>query len=173
MLLIVAAKNKKRQKKMKREQKITKDALISMVNNLNEIIKSINYDNCYDLVVKFFGITSLLDDNWDDVTQLPLKGWKILGIKSKSRKDAEAEYSFFFEEIHKAGRNPYGINRTAPGEPVTKETLYFGDVWGIWTDTVAKFEKTEDDEFVQEKIRQQIYQFVKSYDKSFKLDWLR
>ncbi len=151
---------------------ITKQSLISLVRDLNGIINNINYENCYDRVIQFFNLTSKLDDRWIEISQLPLKGWKFWSFKSKDRKQAEADRAFFFKEVKKAGRCPHGINRTERGEEVTKDNVYFGDIFGIFTRTVATFEAFEGS-FVQEKIRQQIVSFVQSYKDSFKLDWLR
>lgn len=152
---------------------VSKDGILVLVRELNAIIHEICYENCYDYVIDFFERTSLLDDYWDEIKGLPLKGTKLFGIKSKARKKAEADRALFFKKIHKAGRNLYGRNRTQPQEPVTKDNVYFGDVWGLHTHTVAEFERAKDDTFVQEKIRQQIVGFVQSYKGSFNANWLR
>jgi len=34
---------------------------------------------------------------------------------------------------------PYGWNRTKPGEVVTEEDVYLGNVFAIWTFTIARF----------------------------------
>ena len=156
----------------KEMEKLTKQSLISLVDDLNGIIRSCEYKNCYDKVIQFFNLISKLDDRWAEVREIPLKGWKFWGIKSKGRKQAEADRAFFFKEVRKAGRDPYGINRTKPGEEVTKDNVFFGDIYGIWTGPVAKFEACEET-FVQEKVRQQIVLFVQSYKKSFNVDWLK
>ena len=154
-------------------EKITKQSLISLVKDLNGIIRDTRYENCYTRVVQFFNLTSKLDDRWIEISELPLKGWKFWGFKSKDRKQAEADRAFFFKEVKKAGRCPYGINRTKRGEEVTKDNVYFGDIHGIWTDTVAKFEALENPS-IQEVIRWQIVEFVQSYMSSFNnLDWLK
>jgi len=175
--------------------KLTKEAFISTVRDLNGIIRSCEYENCYNKVVQFFNITSVLHDHLGDiydfplskppVSKRPLKGVNFFGIKSRARKQAEAERQEqaearkrveakrdrFIAEVTKAGRNPYGINRTKSGEQVTEHNVYFGNIFGLWTGTVAKFEACEDT-YVQEKIRQQIVEFVQSYESSFQLDWL-
>jgi hypothetical protein len=38
-----------------------------------------------------------------------------------------------------AGRDKYGMNRTAPGEPVTPDNVYLGNVFGRWTLTATKW----------------------------------
>lgn len=184
----------KKTKKIMAMEKITKQSLISLVKDLNGIINNINYENCYDMVVKFFGLTSTLEDNLSEIGKLPIKcvhihrlaGFVIFGFKSKARKKSEetrreaeeknkrieSHRDFFFKEVRKAGRDPYGRNRTKPGEQVTKHNVYFGDTDGIWTSTVAKFEECEDSS-VQKVIRRQIVEFVQSYKNSFHLEWLK
>ena len=176
-------------------ERITKQSLISLVWDLNGIINNINYENCYDRVVQFFGLTSTLEDNLSEIGKLPIKcihihrlaGFVIFGFKSKARKKSEearrgaeeknkrieSQRDFFFKEVRKAGRDLCGRNRTKPGEQVTKHNVYFGNTGGIWTFPVAKFEELKDDDYVQSKIRQQIVSFVQGYKDSFKLDWLR
>lgn len=154
------------------EKHVSKDGVIVLVRELNAIIHEISYENCYDYVVKFFERTSLLDDYWLEIKGLPLAGSKIFGIKSRARKKAENDRAFFFKEIRKAGRDSCGYNRTEPGEEVTKKNLYFGGVFGLFTNNITSFEKSED-ECVQKHIRSQIVGFVKSYKDSFKSDWLR
>ena len=141
--------------------------------DLNNIINNIDSKNCYDMVVKFFGLTSTLEDNLDEICQLPLKGVNIFGIKSDARKQAEADRTFFVKEVGKAGRDCCSHNRTEPQEPVTKDNVYFGGVDGLNTYSVARFERAKDDQYVQDSIRWQIVDFVRSYRHSFKFDWLR
>ena len=155
------------------ETKITKDQFVLEVQNLKAIVRSISTENCYDKIVEFFTITSHLQDCSNEIRQLPLKGCKVFGIRSKQRKSAEAGLGKFLQQVHKAGRCPSGYNRTKSGEIITKDNLYFGDVYGIWTNTVRKFESDcWNDEDVQKHIRNQITGFVQSYKNSFNTDWL-
>ena len=155
------------------ERHISKEGLISIVMDLNGIINNISTENCYGMVVKFFGLTSTLEDNLFEIGDLPMKGKKVFGVKSAARKKAEADRAFFIKEVKKAGRNLDGINRTEPQEPPTKYNIYFGNIDGIKTLPVVEFENCKDDDYVQPRIRWQIVDFVKSYKDSFKLDWLR
>lgn len=152
---------------------VSKEGLISVVNDLNGIIRNINYRNCYDMVVKFFGLTGVLDDYLSEIKDFPLKGTKILGIKSHARKLAEIDRNSFIEAVKRAGRDLDGHNRTKPGEPVTKDNVYFGEIDCLSTNSVARFERAKDDPHVQDSIRQQIIYFVLNYEPEFKLDWLR
>ena len=152
---------------------ISRNQFIAEVQNLKAIVSNISTENCYDKIVEFFTITSHLQDCSNEIKQLPLKGVKILGIRSGQRKTAEVGLGKFLQQVHKAGRCPYGYNRTKSGETVTKDNLFFGNVYGIWTCSVRKFENDcRDDEDVQKHIRNQITGFVKSYRNSFNTDWL-
>lgn len=159
----------------------SKNEFVTDVMNLNQIINHINEENCYDKVVEFFTITSYLQDHASEIEELlpPVRGFKFCGIKSSYRKEcefkrakAELGLKVFLSELKKAGRDLYGHNRTKHGEKITKNNLYFGDVAGIFTLTVAKFEECKNDLYVQENIRNQITNFVRSYKGSFDVDWV-
>lgn len=159
----------------------SKNQFVAEVMNLNQIINHINEENCYDKVVEFFTITSYLQDHAREIEELlpPVRGFNFCGIKSLYRKEcefkrnkAELGLKVFMSELNKAGRDMYGHNRTERGETVSKDNIYFGDVAGIWTFTVAKFENLKNDAYVQENIRAQITGFVKSYEGSFNVDWV-
>lgn len=146
-------------------------ALINQVYELNRIIRNANVATCYDTIVEFFALTSKIQD--DGVyLQLPLKGWSFLGFKSPKRKKAEEKLYKFCVSLERGGRNQYGHNRTSRGEAVTKNNVFFGDINGICTNTVAAFQKSEDPH-VQQEIRTQITHFVESYKGCFSLDWVR
>ncbi len=60
------------------------------------------------------------------------------------------QYDTTIEQLRKlqslfeqSGRNPYGWNRTKPGEDVTEQNVYLGNVFGIWTLTIAKFREDQ------------------------------
>lgn len=159
----------------------SKNEFVTDVMNLNQIIDHINEENCYDKVVEFFTITSYLQDHAREIEELlpPVRGFKFCGIKSFYRKEcefkrakAELGLKVFMQELNKAGRDMHGHNRTENGEEVSKDNLYFGDVAGIWTFTVAEFERVKNDTYVQENIRNQITNFVRSYKGSFDVDWV-
>ena len=164
--------------------KLSKNELLAQVMNLRSIIEHINSENCCDEIVKFFTITSSIQDRAQEIEELlpvvegkmcKFFGWKSdLRKKSETRRfEAEKGFKNFMYEINKAGRNPYGYNRTELGEPITKDKLFFGDRSGINTITVKKLEECKKDLYVQEIVRFQIVDFVKSYKASFNTDWLQ
>lgn len=162
-------------------EKLSKNELVAQVKNLNVIIEHINTENCYDEIVKFFTITSVIQDRTQEIKEfLPtVKGIKFCGWRSTQRKksearrfEAEKSCKNFIYEINKAGRSLYGYNRTKPGEDVTKDNIFFGNIEGIITLSVKELEKQPNDAYVQKHIRNQITEFVKSYKNSFNTDWL-
>ena len=157
------------------------NVVAAMIMNLNAVIDHITTENCYDKVIEFFRITSELQDHAKDLEALlpPITGRKFLKWKSSKRKQSEerrAKAEELFEnfrlEISKTGRNLYGYNRTNPGEYVTKDKVFFGNVWGINTLSVEELEKCPDDAYIQIRVRAQIIRFVKNYEHRFKIDWL-
>ena len=164
-------------------KKLSLGQLVADVMNLNTIIRFINKDNCYEQIVKFFTLTSELQDHSEELGEfLPcVEGFKFCGWKSEKRKkseafrqEAEMGLRVFLDEINKAGRDQYGHNRTEFRQTVTTYNVFFGDICGISTCSTRTCEDDcQDDAFVQERIRDQICNFVKSYQGGFNLDWLR
>lgn len=159
---------------MGKESKITKDWLISRVNDINKIIEDTNYENVYDQVVKFFNAISVIHDHLPLIEKLPMKGWNFLGIiKSKSRKQAERNRLDFKRKVSIARRNLNGNNRTLPGMTVTDEDVFFGGINGWKMYSINRIKKAKDDVEIQEKICEQIISFLGPYKDPLNLDWLR
>ena len=151
---------------------ITKENLITKVEELKLVIKRTSLQNCYDKAVEFFVITSYLHDNLEEIKTLPLKGWRVFGLKSHQRQIAEQQRKKFLTSIVKAGRNLYGNNRTLRGEIISKDVIYFGNINGMNTLPISTFETKQDPE-LQMTIRGQVAQFIQSYWLDFEIDWLR
>ena len=158
---------------MEKESKITKDWLISRVNDINKIIEDTNYENVYDQVVKFFNAISVIHDHFPLIEKLDKKGWRFLWIKSKSRKQAERNFLDFKLKVFNARRNLDGNNRTLPGEIVTDEDVFFGGINGWKMYSINRIKKAKDDVEIQEKICEQIISFLGPYKDPLNLDWLR
>jgi len=77
-------------------ENLTKIELIADIKNLNAITKFVTNENFYDMIVKFYSITSKLHDYVEEIQELPLRGNVFLGIKSKERKMAEKLYLILF-----------------------------------------------------------------------------
>ena len=69
--------------------KFSKQEVITKVEELKLVIKRTSLQNCYDKAVEFFVITSYLHDNLEEIKTLPLKGWRVFGLKSHQRQIAE------------------------------------------------------------------------------------
>lgn len=150
---------------------ITKSGLCVRIQYLNAIINSVNYEDCYQKVVAFFNVTSYLEDRQEEIKKLPLKGFKIFDFKSGTRKCAEAQRELFIERLKRAGRQN-NHNCSMPGELANKDNIFFGNIDGICTGKVSKFETSQKSE-IQEVVRPQIMKFISSFKGYFSLDWLR
>lgn len=172
---------KKNQKTPLKMAQITKQAFISMVEDLNGIIRDINYDNCYDKVIEFFNLAGNLEDHFHDIYELQLKGRRILGIKSRSRMQAEHDRFQFHLNISLARGREVG-NLSKSGELASKDNVRF-DIGGNRPYTLTELESMEttltQGRFYPEIVpaqpisRQKIVDFVKMWRKSFTTDWLR
>jgi hypothetical protein len=163
--------------------KLSLGQLVADVMNLNTIIRFIDTSNCYEKIVSFFRITRELQDHSEEFKRLlpRIEGFKFCKLKSEKRKKSEAirhememGLKVFLHEINKVEKNSFDINKTEFGKKITKDNIFFGNIWGIPRHSIREFEEDlKDDTFVQERIRDQILNFVKHYENSFDLDWLK
>jgi hypothetical protein len=161
------------------------------VNRLHEITQTIDEKNCWTKVIDFFSLTSYLQDNVEEIVLIPLKGketrtvWGYIKhtISNGFKKERNRTPYFspeelksielrdkFINEVTKGGRDEYGYNRTKKGEKVTKDKVYFGNIYGLFTLDVNVWENTTDKE-AKGLVAQQIVRFVRSYKNSFNTDW--
>ena len=156
---------------MAKEMRITKNDVVTIARGLNSIIEGCCTNNCYDRALNFFAYTSYIQDHKEDIENLPIRGKKIWRKKTQKREIAEHEREKFFIEIERAGRNLSGHNKTMPGEDVTKEKIFFGCSPEL---SIARWESTAyiNDKASQEKVRQEIVNFIWGFYHSFRTDWL-
>ena len=117
------------------------EVVIRELNMLGENIKPLlrKSDRCTALVA-FFNLTS----PWHDrglhslITKLQQVNWR--GQYDSTIEQLRQLQSLF----EQSGRNPYGWNRTKPGEAVTEHNVYLGNVFGVWTFTIAHFREGQD-----------------------------
>lgn len=89
--------------------------------------------NKVEAIVRLFQVISPLQDAGgfsDVITKLKKKNY---GQIDKEILALESLQSHF----RSAGRNIFGYNRTKPGEEVTAQSVYLGDVFGLFTKTAA------------------------------------
>lgn len=82
--------------------------------------------------------------------------WHDRGINDIIAEFKEVNYGQYDEMLKKlrtlqehfvnAGRCEYGWNRTKPGEPVTAEKVFLGNIFGLWTKTVAYWKNQKDEQ---------------------------
>ena len=118
-------------------------------------------DAIYDYAIRFFNITTAFQD-------------KHL-LKDGLLHDTES-FDIFKKHIYNTGRQMDGWVRSHPGEKVTEDNVFLGNVFGIWTFNISKFKEfdrrhsEENNEYVQNdrnftKWSVQIYQ-LQDYLKS-------
>ena len=112
------------------------EAVIRELNTLTENIRPLlrKSDRCTALVA-FFNLTSPWHDRglYGLITKLRQVNWR-------------GQYDSTIEQLHQlqslfeqSGRHSSGWNRTKPGEVVTEHNVYLGNVFGVWTFTIAHF----------------------------------
>ncbi|TAL27714.1 MAG: hypothetical protein EPN97_16600 [Alphaproteobacteria bacterium] len=123
-----------------------------------------------DRLVRFFDAVS----QWNDRQQeTPLSVGVVLNAFRKANGGGEHAKTIETLEnlqIHfnRSGRDEYGINRTKPGEVVTADNVYLGNIYGRWTFTANKWKEafSRDNAAAQEDrqiIEGQAASFVKSH----------
>jgi len=124
--------------------------------------EGINIANAYEKVIEFFQVVkSIAEKGFYDL--LPLKGWKICGIMSRSRKRAESTKKLFVESIQKVQSSKH--NRDAVD--ISSDTIFFGTPMR----SIIECENEIDSNF-QEETRTEILNFVESFKGKFPLDWI-
>lgn len=125
--------------------------------------EGINIANAYEKVIEFFQVVkSIAEKGFYDL--LPLKGWEICGIMSRSRKRAESTKKLFVESIQKvllAKHNHDAVD-------ISSDTIFFGTPMR----SIRECKKQIDSDF-QERTRTEILDFVESFKGKFPLDWIR
>ena len=112
------------------------EAVIRELNTLAGNIKPLlgKSDRCAALVA-FFNLTS----PWHDRGLHGLVA-KIQQVNWRGQYDSTIEQLRQLQSLfEQSGRNPYGWNRTKSGEVVTEHNVYLGNVFGVWTFTIAHF----------------------------------
>lgn len=114
------------------------EAALGELNTLAENIRPLlrNSDRCAALVA-FFNLTS----PWHDRGLHGLIA-KLQQVNWRGQYDSTIEQLRQLQSLfEQSGRHEYGWNRTKPGEVVTEHNVYLGNVFGVWTFTIADFRK--------------------------------
>ena len=128
-------------------KKLTKIELIADMKKLNAICEFITRENFYEMIVKFYSITSKLYDNIEEIEKFPPRGWRILGIKTKKRKEAEKAKSDLIYFIKKYGRYS-SRNRSTDGDKITKDNIYLQGGYDFFPISVLEIEDNRYSEYV-------------------------
>lgn len=134
-------------RKAKKDLEALKAGLVIILDDLLRGVKTIQ-----DPVTRIVGLFNVVAP-WYDAEQrreksadcAPSVGDVISALKKTNRSEyAETIKALETLQAHiiNAGRNKYGMNRTAPGEMVTLDNVYLGDVFGRWTFTAREWQNS-------------------------------
>jgi len=102
----------------------------------------------YEYAVNFFNIVLDFQDS----------GLFVADDFKKNKK----EITGLLAHISRCGRNPYGLVRAPEGKKLSLNTLFLGNVGGLWTKSADNFAESPDPE-VQAIIYKQIKDFIDSH----------
>lgn len=125
--------------KAKRKVKKVKEIIVQLEEKLQEI-KSM--DNYILAIVELFNLSSPLQDSnlvWETISFLQEKKRR----EKKYKKEIEILVNFY-SFLHRTGRCYYGMNRTKPGEPVSPDQVWLGDIFGLFTKPASYWLSKED-----------------------------
>lgn len=101
-----------------------------ILDELEKEIKAIEaMNNKVEAMVKLFQVTSPLQDAGGFSQEIFL----LNKYASKKMRNEIEALQILQIHLRRAGRDEYGINRTKPGEMVTADKVYLGNVFGLWT----------------------------------------
>ncbi len=131
---------------------INAESKLSMMNDLKKLRDDLHKlgntpkgKDVYDWGVQFFNIITQFQDNHNLDN--------LASFKSPSAK-------VIVKHIQNAGHG--AMCRAKPGETVTLDNLYLGNIYGIWTKTARTFKEIQNID-IQSKIHQQLSSFVSSH----------
>ena len=153
---------------------------------ISQIIIETNNENVYDNIIKFFNLTSKLDDCRREIDDIPVAQERpnfLVRLFNRKKvmevndiiQTQEEEKSYLLKAIARAGRYENGSNRTKKGETVTKENVFFGArIHGPNALPIAQFEKFKaSDPKIYNTIATQMTNFIKSFGGCFdETSWL-
>ena len=97
----------------------------------SEMTRIQKLDNKIEAIIQLFKVISPIQDAGAFMTDI-----EVLSNRAGFFKDYREEVEILRNLqlcIHTAGRSPHGMNRTQPGEAVTADKVYLGDVCGMFT----------------------------------------
>ena len=145
--MLIDIRNKKQYNCKTNMKKLTKIELIADIKNLNAICEFITRKNFYEMIVKFYSITSKLYDNIEEIEKFPPRGWTFLRIKTKKRKIAEKAKSDLIYFIKKYGRYTW-CNRSTSSDKITKDNIYLQGGYDFFPISVLEIEDNPCSEYV-------------------------
>jgi len=138
LLLIVRSIYKKyvrdkRNKLARKQARLQYESIVGMARELNGKLGkvSVGRSNPLDQIVEFFSLTSSVQDTLQEITLqedyfTQPEYMQVIAIR---------------RALGDMGRCENGWNRTRKGENVTEDKVFLGNIFGIWTFSVAWFKR--------------------------------
>lgn len=110
--------------------------------NLRQILIEVERQmsgNTLDTLVRFFNLISLWHDRGLERIVAELRDFEKYAVLIRTLETLALHF-------RNAGRDQYGWNRTGRGETVTADKVFLGNIFGLWTKTVADWQALSKDE---------------------------
>lgn len=124
-----------------------KSELQKIDNSLNflqkEMVEISEMENKVEAMVRLFKVISPIEDNGgfsQTIQKLQKKDYRM-SKKLDQRISALKTLNSYFINT----RNVYGFNRTKPGEEISAEKVFLGDIFGIWTLNASYWLKNQEE----------------------------
>ena len=122
---------KKRLAALLPELALLRDKLISISQRMKK--------DAFGELVNFFNLTSPWHDRIGEIQELIAA---FEGVNYGQHTETIQALRTLEAHLVNAGRNEFGWNRTKPGQMVTKSDVYLGNIYGLWTFPIPRWEET-------------------------------
>ena len=154
--------------------KFTKTDLITSVKKLEDVINCLTHEDAYDLIVEFFKEANFLNDHKTEILSFPVRGWELFGYESNRRVFAKTWRRIFLRRIQRAAKgNDFIIIQRTNGEPISKDSIYVGNVNNLSFNSLSRYERASSDIEVQEAVRKCLISFIDQHKNWFDTWWLK
>ena len=152
----------------------SKEDLIRSVENLECVIACLDYEDVYDLIVEFFKVANFINDHKTEILSFPVRGWELFGHESNRRIFAKTWRKIFLRRIQRAAKgNDFIIIQRTNGEPISKDSIYVGNVNNLSFHSLSRYERASSDMEVQEAVRKCLISFIDQHKNWIDTWWLK
>lgn len=155
-------------------KKFSKEDLIRSVKNLECVSDCSDFENVYDLIVEFFKVANFINDHKTEILSFPVRGWELFGYESNRRVFAKTWRRIFLRRIQRAAKgNDFIIIQRTNEEPISKDSIYVGNVNNLSFNSLSRYERASSDIEVQKAVRKCLISFIDQHKNWFDTWWLK